>query len=189
VPVLVATGDLRAGKRVAARMLEVRKVPERFAPPDSLGAPEQALGQRLGAPVASGGYITHGVFAAPAGQDQEPGSAPLADGQRAIEIAVAGGQALATAPPGTRVDVLVTTDGRSFLALQDVELLAVRQPDGEPGDGAATRATAIATLRVRLREAVYLTAAESFARELRLLVRTPGDRRSAPALSVDGGDL
>jgi pilus assembly protein CpaB len=107
---------------------------------------------------------------------------------------VAGGQALATAPPGTRVDVLITTEtrsgtGRSFLALQDVELLAVREPDAEPQDGAAATATAIATLRVRLREAVYLTAAESFARELRLLVRAPGDRRSAPALSVDGGRL
>jgi pilus assembly protein CpaB len=75
--------------------------------------------------------------------------------------------------------------------MQDVELLAVRAPDGGsgPGDGAAAHATAIATLRVRLREAVYLTAAESFAREIRLLVRAPGDRRSAPALSVDGGRL
>ena len=73
--------------------------------------------------------------------------------------------------------------------MQDVELLAVREPEGDPGDGAATRATAIATLRVCLREAVYLTAAESFARELRLLVRAPGDRPSAPALSIDGGSL
>jgi pilus assembly protein CpaB len=188
VPVLVADADLRAGRRVGARLLAVRQVPDRFAPPDALTAPEQALGRRLGAPVAKGGYLTHGAFATPGG-DHAPGSAPLAGGQRAIEIAAAGGQALATAPPGTRVDVLITTNRRSFLALQDVELLAVRAPDGEPGDGAATRATAIATLRVRLREAVYLTAAESFARELRLLVRAPGDRRPGPAVSVDAAGL
>jgi pilus assembly protein CpaB len=42
---------------------------------------------------------------------------------------------------------------------------------------------------VTLRQAVYLTAAESFAREIRLLVRAPGDRRSAPPLTVDGGRL
>jgi pilus assembly protein CpaB len=199
VPVLVATGDLAAGERVSASVLAVRQVPQRFAPPDSLAAPEEAVGQRLGAPIAAGSYITRGTFAGPAGGGDggdAAGAAPLARGQRAIELAVAGGEALASAPPGTRVDVLVTTDsrsgsGRSFLAMQDVELLGVRAPDGgsDPGDGAASHATAIATLRVRLREAVYLTAAESFSREIRLLVRAPGDRRSAPPLAVDGGRL
>ena len=195
VPVLVATSDLAAGKRVGARMLAVRQVPQRFAPPDALSSPQEALGQRLGAPVAAGGYLTAAAFAAaePAGEDGGASTQP-ARGQRSIELAVAGGQALSGAPPGTRVDVLVTTEsrdgaGRSFLALQDVELLDVRDADAGSGtrDGAAAHATAIATLRVTLRQAVYLTAAESFARELRLLVRGPGDRRSAPPLAVDGG--
>jgi pilus assembly protein CpaB len=198
VPVLVANTEMPAGKRVSARMLAVRSVPARFAPPDALTAPQQALGQRLGAPVAAGGYVTQGAFeaAAPPGAGGDP-SAPPGRGQRASELAVAGGEALSAAPPGTRVDVLVTTEtrnggGRSFLALQDVELLAVRDLAGSEADshdGAAAHASAVATLRVTLREAVYLTAAQSFARELRLLVRAPGDRRSAPPLTVDGGRL
>jgi pilus assembly protein CpaB len=100
------------------------------------------------------------------------------------------------AAPGTRVDVLITTEsrsgvGRTFLALQDVELLGVRAADdgARTQDGAAAHASALATLRVGLRQAVYLTAAQSFAREVRLLVRAPGDRRGAPPLAVDGGRL
>jgi pilus assembly protein CpaB len=194
VPVLVAQGEIGAGKRVRPGMLAVRRVPQRFAPPDALAAPEQAIGQRIGAPVPPGGYVTAAAFAPSAGDDTG-GSAPLARGQRAIEVAVAGGEALEGAPPGTRVDVLVTTEsrsgsGRTYLALQDVELLGVRPAAGEePRDGAAARATALASLRVTLRQAVFLTSAQSFAREVRLLARAPGDRRSVPALAVSAGGL
>jgi pilus assembly protein CpaB len=192
VPVVAAHQDIAAGTRVSAAALVVRQVPQRFVPADALSAPEQAIGQRAGAPVAAGGYLTAGTFASPDGDRGE--AAPLAHGQRSIELPVAG--ALDGAGPGTRVDVLITTEsrsgtGRSFLALQDVELLGVRAAaDGSRSqDGAAAHATADATLRVNLRQAVYLTAAQSFAREVRLLVRAPGDRRSAPPLAVDGARL
>ena len=193
-PVLVAQSDLRAGRRVRAQALAVRQVPRRFAPPDGLAAPEQAVGRRVGAPVVAGGYVTAAAFVAP-GSDDDDSLAPLARGQRAVEVAVAGGEALDGAPPGTRVDVLVTTEsrsgsGRTYLALQDVELLGVRAAaGGDSQDGAASRASALASLRVTLRQAVYLTAAQSFAREVRLLARAPGDRRSAPALAVTAGGL
>jgi pilus assembly protein CpaB len=84
------------------------------------------------------------------------------------------------------VDVLVSTGGgsgrgRTFLALEDVELLGFRAGSGEPastdGDTQRRAATGVATLRVTLRQAVYLTAAQNFAREVRLLPRPPGDRR------------
>ena len=45
-----------------------------------------------------------------------------------------------------------------------------------------------ATLRVTVRQAVYLAAAGAFAREIRLLARAPGDRRRAGA-TVVGDDL
>lgn len=201
VPVLVAVADVPAGRRLAARMLAVRQVPEQFAPPDALSAPREALGERLGTPLAAGAYVTGSAFATPGGDDDGGPGAParLGRGERSIELAVAGGDALASAPPGARVDVLVTTEGRAgagrtFLALQDVELLDVRaggdeDTSGGASDGAAAHASAIATLRVTLRQAVYLTAAESFAREIRLLIRAPGDRRSAPPMAVDGGRL
>jgi len=82
------------------------------------------------------------------------------------------------------VDVLVTTEHRSFMALEDVELLGVRQ-GAEGGAGAKS----LATLRVSLRQAVYLTAAQSFAREIRLLPRAPGESRGAQSVSVSASDL
>ncbi len=113
-----------------------------------------------------------------------------------MDVGVAGGSALAAVPPGTLVDVLVSSEpgggaGRTVLALERVELLATGPADAGPdtGEGAAATATARATLRVTVRQAVYLAAAENYAREVRLLVRPPGDRARAGGTVVGAGDL
>ena len=196
VPVVVAAADLRQGQRISARQasrsLSVRHVPARFAPPDALAAPADAVGSTLAAPVAAGGYLTTGSLAGPADARDEPGSA-LAPGQRAVEVAVTGGEELTAAGPGTLVDVIVTTErgegrGRTYLALEAVELLSARaggEAAGEAGTGPAT----LATLRTTLRQAVYLAAAQTFARAIRLLPRAPNERRRAGARAIDGGAL
>jgi pilus assembly protein CpaB len=202
VPVLVTTTEVQPGAKLSAAQLAVRQVPERFAPRDALAAPEEVVGQRVAGALAAGGYVTAGALTA-AGQDEgRAAGRPIRRGERSVDVAAAGGEALAGAPPGTRVDVIVTTEsrngsagGRTYLALQDVELLGARAAGtatgggSGAGDGAASRATTVATLRVTLREAVYLTAAQSFAREIRLLARSPGDRRPAPPLAVQAGGL
>ena len=175
-------------------------MPARFAPPDALPAVEEAAGARLATPVAAGSYVTGGALAR--GDAGTTAGAPgrAGAGERLVDIAVAAGADLAAGGPGTRVDVLITTDagsgrGRTYLALEDVELAGVRgagQSDaggGAGGDGAAAHATALATLRVTLREAVLLTAAQSFAREIRLLVRPPGERPGGARLAVGAGSL
>ena len=60
---------------------------------------------------------------------------------------------------------------------------------GAEADSTAPAATAFATLRVTLGQAVYLTAAETFAHELRLLPRPPGDKRRLGRATVDAGSL
>ena len=50
-------------------------------------------------------------------------------------------------------------------------------------------ASATATLRVTMRQAVYLTAAQNFAREVRLLSRPAGDRSRAGRAAVTAGGL
>ena len=193
VPVVVARVDLRAGTSLSPARLGSRRVPARFAPPDALAAPAEAAGARLAVPLAAGAYVTAGALAP---GRAERSTSPAGTGERAVDVAVAAGGDLGDAGPGTRVDVLITTEsgagrGRSYLALEDVELLGARPAEaGGGGDtGAAAQATAIATLRVTLREAVLLTAAQSFAREVRLLVRPPGERRSRRAVVVDAGTL
>ncbi|MCW2985157.1 MAG: cpaB, partial [Conexibacter sp.] len=93
--------------------------------------------------------------------------------------------------PGGRVDVLVTRErgdgsGATTVALEDAEVLAARPaPNGDDaGDGHVAL-----SLRVTLRQAVYLAAAQSFARELRVLPRAAGDRRHGHAGLSIGSDL
>jgi pilus assembly protein CpaB len=201
VPALVTRTEVRPGARLRAAQLAVRQVPERFAPRDALLSPGQATGQRVAGGLAAGTYVTAGALTTSGGREADAPGTPIRRGERSADVALAGGEALAGAPPGTRVDVIVTTEprsgagGRTYLALQDVELLGARAADGATGagggaaGGAAAHATTIATLRVTLREAVFLTAAQSFARELRLLVRAPGDRRAARPLAIDASGL
>jgi pilus assembly protein CpaB len=85
--------------------------------------------------------------------------------------------------------VLVTRDGEdgaapaTELALEDVEVLAARPAGAGARDDGGKRVAA--TLRVSIHDAVYLAAAQSFAREVRLLPRAAGDRERAGRLSID----
>jgi pilus assembly protein CpaB len=180
VPVVVAKRDIPADDRLRPADLAVEHVPARFVPPDALGAPARLAGARPAVPVAAGGYVTAGLLQGAS----DGGQGALRPGERVVEIAVRGGSALALAGPGSRVDVVVSSQphdgaGRTFVALEDVVMLGLR-----PGAGGAR-----ATLRVTLRQAVYLSAAESFGREVRLLVRPPGDRRRAGPLAIAENQL
>jgi pilus assembly protein CpaB len=191
VETVVAKRELAGDHRLSPADLEVRRVPARYLPPDALGAPGELVGVRVAVPVAAGAYVTAGMIG---GADPRGEAGPLRPGERALELAVAGGGALAGAQGGTRVDVLVSVQreqggGRTFVALEDVQLLALRPTSGEQTAAASaegpTEATSLATLRVTARQAVYLAAAANFAHEVRLLVRPPGDRKRIGTSAVD----
>jgi hypothetical protein len=87
------------------------------------------------------------------------------------------------------VDVVISSEtagGRSYVALEDVELLDLRAADPAEAAGGESGAPAssVATVRVTLRQAVLLTAAENFGREIRLLVRPPRDHRRSSGVAV-----
>jgi pilus assembly protein CpaB len=186
VDVLVAARDLRAGARVGREALALRRVPARFVPPRALGSFAGVVGARLAVPVRAGSYLEAGLFR---GTEDGSGGGGVAPGRRAVTVEVAGGSALAGLAAGARVDVLVSTEtgaggGHTVMALAGAELLGVGEAAGQAyGDGDGTEApagpTALATLRVTLRQAIYLTAADNFAQEIRLLARPPGDRSRA----------
>lgn len=186
VAVVVSTRDVRAGSRVPRSALGLRSVPARWVPADAIGSLDDAVGARSEVGLVRGAYVTAGALAARSGSRRQ-GMRP---GERAVEVAVTGGAPLAAAGPGALVDVLVSSDGRTVVALEGVELLALggAGPRGEPVDDRPA-AQATATLRVTPRQAVYLAAAENFAREVRLLVRPPGDRRRTGAAAVSAGEL
>ena len=197
VEVVVAAEDIAAGTRLArgraARALTVRTVPERYVPRDGLRSPEQALGLELTVPLSPGAYLTAAMLRDPRARTAPV--APIRRGQRLVEVAVSGGRELAAGGVPARVDVLVTTEGvsgrgRTFVALEDVEAVsarAARPADVVDADG--TPADTVATLRVDARAAVFLTAAQNFAREVRLLARPLGDRGRVGRSEVADGRL
>jgi pilus assembly protein CpaB len=178
--VLVFRRPLPASRRVTAGDLAVRRVPERFAPAGAAPVPELVLGQRLAVAVPAGAVVGDYLLAT------APAAGPaVRRGERAIEVVAAGSPALVVA--GARVDVLVTRErgagapGSTELALEDVEVLAARAARGAADAGPQIAAT----LRVTVRQAVYLAAAGAFAREIRLLPRAAGDHHVTGPQSVD----
>lgn len=201
MPIVVAARDLPGGAVLRRNDLAVREVPERYVAPGTLSSPAEAAGIRAAVPLAAGSPLTQNQLETSRGRARGGrGTASLRPGERVVEIGVAGGAMPDYATdPGARVDVLVSTEpregpGRSFLALEDVELVGLRGgPETDVGpdrDGEGTvAATAVARLRVTLRQAVYLTAAQNFAREVRLLPRPAGDSRRAGRTVVGAGGL
>jgi pilus assembly protein CpaB len=178
VEVLVAREPLVAGRRVKPSDLAVRRVPERFAPAGTVPVPELVIGERLAVSVPAGAPVGEHLL-----ERAASGPAPiLRRGERAAEVVARGSPDLIVA--GSHVDVIVTRDRRDTqLALEDVEVLAAR---AVPTEGGAPQVAA--TLRVTVRQAVYLAAAAAFAGEIRLLARPAGDHGSAGAAIV-GNDL
>jgi pilus assembly protein CpaB len=186
---VVAAGEpIRAGARLTARRLRVRRVPARYAPAAAFAVPAELEGLRAAVAIPAGADVV------PAMVDDGSGRAalgpPVRRGERVagiVAVAAAGSVA-----PGSRVDVLVTRGGdggagSTSLALEDVEVLSATPAAAGAGEGPADGLPRLSVgLRVTLRQAVYLTAAQAFARELRVLARAPGDRRrGAAGLRVD----
>ncbi len=177
--VVVARRPLAAGRTIRLEDLAIRRLPARYAPAGASAYAGELAGRRLAVPVPAGGPVTPALLA----RAPVTPAAAVATGQRALELVATG-----SAAPGVRVDVVVTSDrragasGRARLALENLEVLATRPAPAK--DGAPRVA---ATLRVTPAQAVYLTAAQSFASDIRLLGRAPGDRRRVGALVVDDG--
>jgi pilus assembly protein CpaB len=179
--VLVTRAPLASGAPLAAARPTLRSMPRRFAPPDAVASAGALAGAHAAVALPAGSTVTSAVLRVPGA-----GGVPaLGPGERVADVVARADPAAVV--PGVRVDVLVTREasgsrpGGTVLALEDVEVVGAH---AAPSDGVSTdpgAALVAAALRVRVRDAVYLAAAESFARELRLLVRAPGDRASGHA--------
>lgn len=174
-PVVVLAADIAGGERIGPRQMEAslerRRVPERFAPPGALTAPEEAFGLVARVPLPAGSYLLGAQLGV--GRGAQPDGPRLGGDRRPVEIVVSGADALLSAGPaaGSKVDVVVTSEpagagpGRTYVAAARVPLLALRP--GAEGTGPGT--TAAATLGLTRRQALRLIAAESFARKVTLL--------------------
>ena len=187
VEVVVARKDLPAGRTLELSDLGVRSLPARYAPPGGPTFAAALAGQRLAVPVVAGGAVTTALLER---RPQTP-EAAIERGQRAVDVLATGSPQAVVA--GARVDVLVTTErrdhtnGRTRLALENVEVLAARPAAADETQAAKGPPRVSATLRVTVAQAVYVAAAQAFAQDVRLLARAPGDERSVGELAVEDG--
>lgn len=171
VPVVVTRSALDPGRAVKASDLTVRQVPRRYAPADRVGAAGEVVGLRPRLAVPPGADVSVPMLDDGAGPDLRPG-------ERIADIVAIGDRELVR--PGGRIDLLVTrkpddADGSTQLALEDAEVLTTGDAPSEGGDGEGGRISV--ALRVTVKQAVYLAAAQNFASELRVLPRAAGDER------------
>jgi len=193
-PVIVAARDLPRDTLITPALARAgfaeRRVPLRFSPPGVLHDLREAVGYRTLTALRAGDYVGDAQLGA-----QRPGRPPSRrTSARLVELSVTGAGSIASAlRPGGLVDVLVTTDTqsgapRTYLALQRVELIDLRET-GSTAGSADREADATATLRTTLRQAVTLTAAQNFAREVRIVPRARGDLRRLGPTSVSAASL
>jgi Flp pilus assembly protein CpaB len=172
--VLVARTPIAPGVLIDAQSahdaLAVAPVPQGLRLSGVLTAPDQAVGRRTAAPIGANEPLTQAALGG------APGTvpAPLAAGERAVAVPVSAAGGAAGLLPGARVDVVASTGegpaGRTAVVVADAEVLAVADPASSADVGAAGEAL----LRVSSAQALRVTAALNFAREVRLLLR-PGD--------------
>jgi Flp pilus assembly protein CpaB len=181
--VLVARSPLPPGllidDAVAAEALAPAPVPAGLELAGLIGSADEALGRRTTAPVAAGEPLTDAALGGAPGS----GAAPLAPGERAVAVplSVAGPAGLV---PGARVDVVASTGegpaGRTRVVVADAEVLATTEAAGEGELAGAGEAL----LRVTSAQALRVTAALNFAREVRLLARPRDGAGTAPPAAV-----
>lgn len=169
-------GDGPIDRGVARRSLESREVPERFAPPDALADPAEAIGRRTYAVVPPGSYLLASHLRVPG--SGAPAAPALGPDLKPVQITVsdAGSLAASAGSGGARVDVVVAgepvTGGRARVrvAAAGIRLIALEQ--AAPEDATAAGGDSWnATLALERRQALELIEAENFAREIRLIPR------------------
>jgi Flp pilus assembly protein CpaB len=174
--ILVARAPLAPGllidEAVGGEAIAERPVPSSLRLPGVLTDTAQAAGRRIVTPVGAGEPLTQAAF----GGAPDAGPTPLAPGERAVAVPLASAAgAAAGMVPGARVDVVASTGegvaGRTALVVADAEVLAVAEDPSADG----MTATGSAWLRTSATQALRITAALNFAREVRLLARPGGE--------------
>jgi pilus assembly protein CpaB len=185
--VLVARVPIPAGTLLdpagAEAVLALAAVPADLPLAGLVSDPRQVLGRRTAAPIGVGEPLTEAALGGAAGLRPPP----LGPGQRALAVPLEASAAAGLAP-GSRVDVIASagegSNGRSVVVASGAEVLALDAD--RPADDGSSGHRASVTLRVSLRTALRLSAALNFAREVRVLVRPPGERGSALGLVARG---
>lgn len=174
--VLVARAAIPSGTVIdtatASDLLALAPVPDDLGLSGLISGAADAMGRRTVAPVSAGEPITQAALGGAPGI----GPAPLASGERAVPVPLRAAGGTGAAPgPGARVDVLASDgegpSGRTRVVVANAEVLAVTASSADVGGEGADGIV----LRLTTRDALAVTQALDFARQVRVIVRPPGN--------------
>jgi pilus assembly protein CpaB len=137
-----------------------------------LSGVDDARGRRTVAALSPGEPLTQAALGGAPGV----APAPLAVGERAVPVPLrsAGGPAVAPVP-GARVDVIASDGegpaGRTRVVVADAEVLAVTREDARAAEGGGD----VLLLRLSTAQALDVTRALDFSREVRVVTRPAGE--------------
>lgn len=169
------TEAVRANEPVTPDMVRSVQIPERWAPPTMLTAIEPLVGQVAGTTLPRGTLLQEGMLASPPSIQQ---------GERELAIMVDAETGVAgKIGPGVAVDIYASfadsqaAPAQSRIVVQDAEIVDVGVVRAEPvdEDQFTDREVVPVTFAVTVKESLAIAYAESFAQEVRLGLRAPGD--------------
>ncbi len=175
-PVVVTTEAVPSGtvldQKRAARSLEVRRIPARFAPAGYFPVDSQVIGLLAKVDLAPGSYLTSALVGPPPVGRRPAG--PARTGQVPVEVSVHGIGALPGR--GRRVDVLVsapdpTRSGADTKVVARAAVLLDLSPAAEVGSEPGTGRV---TLGIGRRQVIGLVDAEAAGRRITLIPARPG---------------
>jgi pilus assembly protein CpaB len=162
--VVVASGPLERGEQLGPEaQLGLRRVPLRFAPPDALSDPAEAIGERLLVAIPTGGFITRSALS---GANATDDRFKLRAGERALTVDVVVSPTGETLAAGDRVDLFASGFGGDQ---QTVALIAGAEVLDVAEGGAPERERP--TLRLAGSQVAAVVRADVFAHELRAVLR------------------
>jgi pilus assembly protein CpaB len=178
VEVLTLSRDVPPFRAIEDGDVTTLEMPERYAPPNAITDPAELIGLVPATALARDTVLQTGMLMPPP---------DLGEGQREIAIMVDAETGVAgKIGPGAIVDIVATfpaetdTPAESRVVVPRARVVEVGQAQAsstipEPGERPDFTAQVPITFALSPREALTVTFAESFAAEVRLALRRPGD--------------
>ncbi|HVO82598.1 MAG TPA: Flp pilus assembly protein CpaB [Terriglobales bacterium] len=192
VDVVIATGNLQVGAKIADKDVKVVRMPAGDLPPHIYQKAESVIGRGVVLPISQGEFILPSKLAAENAGAGLPALIP--PGMRAVSVRVNDTTAVAGfVLPGTRVDVLLTgnpggsAEQQTTTVLENVAVIATGQKLERNSTGDPQMAPVI-TLLVSPDDAQRLVMASTQG-HIQLALRNPLDTRQEELAAVRSGAL
>jgi pilus assembly protein CpaB len=181
VNVVVATRPIAVGRPIPPTALRLVPIAAADRTASMLASVDDVRFRQSAVSLHPGDYVTAAML-------RDPDRAALRPGERAVALRLDAGSApsLSALQPGARIDVVVSTDADVRHAARSTVIASALEVLGQPRSG---EGTVVVTLRTTLRQAVALTAAQSYAHDLRVLIRAPGDVRAGGGVTIEAASL